>query len=358
MRKYYVDNIRWTTVLLVVLYHVIYVYNGITVGGVGPFYEMQYQDAVQYILYPWFMIILFVVSGMSSRYYMEKHTIKEFIVSRTHKLLVPSTIGLFVFQWILGYFNMQIAGAFETIPNTVPRVVLYIIMIASGIGVLWYIQMLWIFSMGLALVRRFETGKLYHICEKVNPMILVLLGIPVWGAAQILNTPVVAVYRFGIYGCCFLMGYFVFAHEKVIEKLSRYWHILTAVAVLLGIGYVYWYFGENYAVAPVVNSPYSVAYGWITVLAIFAVMKKWADVTSPFAARMTKKSFGLYVFHYLPLAATAYYLKKYTQMPALPSYLITGAAAYAGGFLLYEIVARIPILHWCVLGIKKEKKSV
>lgn len=358
MRKYYVDNIRWTTVLLVVLYHVIYMYNGITAGGAGPFCETQYQDALQYILYPWFMIILFIVSGMSARFYLEKHTIKEFIAGRTRKLLVPSTVGLFVFHWILGYFNMQFAGAFETIPDAIPQVVLYIIMTVSGIGVLWYIQMLWIFSIGLALVRKFETGKLYHICEKANPMMLVLVGIPVWGAAQILNTPVIAVYRFGIYGFCYLLGYFVFAHENVVEKLSRYCCILTAVAVLLGIGYVYCYFGENYAVKPVVNSPYSVAYGWIAVLAIFAVMKKWADGTCPFADWMSKKSFGLYIFHYLPLAAVAYYMKEYTQMPALPSYLITGTAAYAGGWLLYEAVARIPILRWCVLGIKKEKKNV
>lgn len=45
MRKYYVDNIRWITVLLVVLYHVIYMYNGVaTAGVIGPFYEVQYQD--------------------------------------------------------------------------------------------------------------------------------------------------------------------------------------------------------------------------------------------------------------------------------------------------------------------------
>lgn len=172
-----------------------------------------------------------------------------------------------------------------------------------------------------------------------------------------MNTPVIAVYRFGIYGICFLLGYFVFAHEAVMEKLSRYWSILTTVAVVLGAGYVYCYFGENYAVEPVVNSPYSVTYGWIAVLAIFAVMKKWADGTSAFATWMTKKSFGLYVFHYLPLAAVAYYLKKYTQLGGLPSYLISGAAAYAGGWLLYEAVARTPILRWCVLGIKKEKKN-
>ena len=359
MRKHYVDNIRWITVLLVVIYHVIYMYNGVaTAGVIGPFNEVQYQDALQYVLYPWFMMILFVVSGISSRYYMEKHTIKEFLASRTRKLLVPSTIGLFAFQWILGYFNMAISNAFQFMPDTIPGFVMYLIMSISGIGVLWYIQLLWIFSLFLAIIRKFEKGKLYAVCEKTNPIILVLLGVLVWLAAQVGNTPIITVYRFGIYGVSFLLGYFVFAHEKVIEGLSKYWHVLSAAAVALGCGYVYYYFGENYAMEPVVSSPFSVAYGWIAVLAIFAVMKKWGNVRTTFSAWMTKKSFGLYVFHYLPLAAVAYLLNRYTQLAALPSYLLAGVAAFAGGFLLYEVIVRIPVLRWCVLGVKKEKKNV
>ncbi len=359
MRKHYVDNIRWITVVLVVLYHVIYMYNSVlTAGVIGPFEEVQYQDAFQYVLYPWFMVILFIVSGMSSRYYLEQHSIREFLASRTRKLLVPSTIGLFVFQWMLGYLNMSMSGAFEQMSSGVPKAVLYLIMVASGTGVLWYIQMLWIFSVGLALIRRFERGKLYQQCEKVNPLVLLVLGVPVWAFAQILNTPVIVTYRFGIYGFCFLLGYFVFAHESVVERLSKYWQILAVVAVVLACGYVYYYFGQNYAEAPVVNSPFSIVYGWMAILAIFAVMKRWGDGTNAFADWMTKKSFGLYVFHYLALAAAAYWMYRYTGLSALPSYLICGVTAFGGGFLLYEIVSRIPLLRWCVLGIKKRKENV
>ena len=359
MRKHYIDNIRWITVALVVLYHVIYMYNSVlTASVIGPFREVQYQDALQYVLYPWFMVILFVVSGMSSRYYLEQHTIREFLASRTRKLLVPSTIGLFVFQWMLGYLNMAIGGAFEQMASGVPKAFLYVIMAVSGTGVLWYIQMLWIFSVGLALIRRFEKGKLYQFCEKVNPLILIALVVPVWFFAQILNTPIVLVYRFGIYGFCFLLGYFVFAQDAVTERLSKYWLILSVVAVALGCGYVVCYFGQKYAEAPVVNSPFSITYGWMAILAIFAVMKRWGDRTNAFADWMTKKSFGLYVFHYLTLAAVAYWMHKYTKLTALPSYLICAVAAFAGGWLMYEIVSRIPVLRWCVLGIKKEKKNV
>ena len=155
-RRIYLDNIRWITVCIVVIYHVIYMFNGVqTFGVIGPFHEYQFQDAFQYIVYPWFMALLFVVSGMTARYYLENHSTKEFIRDKTRKLLVPSTIGLFVYQWILGYYNMKISGALDSF-REVPGIVRYVIMAISGIGVLWYIQVLWIFSILLLVVRKIE----------------------------------------------------------------------------------------------------------------------------------------------------------------------------------------------------------
>ena len=86
MRKTYLDNIRWITVFIVFVFHVIYMFNGIVTSGVlGPFSEVQYQDIFQYIVYPWFMLLLFVVSGMSARYSLEKRTAKEFIAMATRR---------------------------------------------------------------------------------------------------------------------------------------------------------------------------------------------------------------------------------------------------------------------------------
>ena len=66
-RKLYLDNIRWMTVVLVVIYHVVYMFNGVQPFSViFPFREDQLQDCFQYLVYPWFMALLFVVSGMSA----------------------------------------------------------------------------------------------------------------------------------------------------------------------------------------------------------------------------------------------------------------------------------------------------
>lgn len=359
MRKYYIDNIRSWTIILVVIYHVIYMFNSvITDGVIGPITKANGVDAVQYLLYPWFMVILFIISGMCSKYYLEKHTEKEYIKARTRKLLVPSTIGLLVFGWIQGYYNMAISHAFDNMPTKIPGVVLYLIMCVSGTGVLWTIQVMWILSMVLLLVRKIEKGRLLKLGEKLEIIPVILLGILVWAFAQILNTPIIPVYRFGIYGISFLLGYYVFSHETVTDTLKKYCVPLLISACVLGILYAWRDYGKNYAVVPNVNNPFAVAYCWIMCLAILGCMKKWGNHSNKVSGFLSQKSFGIYVFHYLTLSVCAYCLTTYTNMPGVVIYLFTAVSAFGGAIILYEIISRIPILRWCVLGIKKEKKYV
>lgn len=327
----------------------------ITEGVIGPIISFQGQNFVQYLLYPWFMVILFILSGMSAKFYLDIHSAKEFFRARTRKLLVPSTIGLFAFQWLQGYINMTISNAFLTMPETIPKFAKYFIMSISGTGVLWTIQMMWIFSFLLILVRKLEKGRFVKIGEKANILVIILLGVLIWGAAQILNTPIIPVYRFGIYGLCFLLGYYVFSHDSVILQLEKYCIPLFVVAGILGMAYTIVYYGENYAISPSVNCPLAIAYAWLVCLAIIGGAKRWGDKTNMFTKFMVKKSFGLYVFHYFALSATGYALVKYTDIPGMAIYIITIIAAFAGSFLLYEIVSRIPVIRWCVLGLKKEK---
>ncbi len=359
MRKNYVDNSRTVTIVLVVIYHVIYMFNSITQEGViGPLTKHHELDVIQYLLYPWFMVILFLISGMCSRYYLEKHTVKEYVKARTRKLLVPSTIGLFVFGWIQGYFNMAISHAFDNIPQQIPMPVLYLIMCVTGTGVLWTIQVMWILSMLLLLMRKIEQGRLLKIGERAGIVVLILSGILVWGFAQILNMPVICVYRFGIYGISFVLGYYVFSHEKVTDVLKKYCVPLMISAFVLGIVYVYKNYGTNYAVVPYVNSPLAIFYGWIMCLAVLGCMKRWGNRSNVVLDFLRRKSFGLYVFHYLTLSSCAYYLTSYTRFPAGVVYLLTAIAAFAGALILQEIISRIPILRWCVLGIKEGKNYV
>ncbi len=234
-RKHYIDNIRWITVVIVVIYHVLYMYNGEGIQGVlGKItdLEVQYYDVYQYFVYPWFMLVLFIISGISSRIYLERHTEKEFIRSRTTKLLVPCTIGILVFQWIQGYINMSFGDAFSTMQGT-PKLIVFLIMIVSGIGVLWYIQLLWLFSVLLIPIRKIEKDRLWNLGSKTNIVALILMVVLIHLAAQILNTPIISVYRIGLYLTGFLLGHFVFSHDEVIDVLKKWFPLIAVIALVL-----------------------------------------------------------------------------------------------------------------------------
>ena len=167
MRKHWIDNLRWVTVLLVLFYHVIYFYNNKgVIGGIGGFSEEpQYQDVVMYILYPWFMPLLFILAGVSARYALEKKPAGEWFKSRTRKLLVPSTIGLLFIGAAVGWFNSRMPSVIPDGASAMPELpgaVKYFIWTISGTGPLWFIQDLWLLSAVILLARRLDSKNKFY----------------------------------------------------------------------------------------------------------------------------------------------------------------------------------------------------
>ena len=72
---------------------------------------------------------------------------------------------------------------------------------------------------------------------------------------------------------------------------------------------------------------------------------------------MSSHSWGLYVFHYLGISAVALYIAKPGLAPAWACYLLSLIAGFGLAYLLYEIISRIPVYRWAVLGISKKKKK-
>lgn len=368
MRRHWIDNLRWVTVLLVLLYHVIYFYNNKGVyGGVGGFGEFpeapQYQDVVMYVLYPWFMPLLFMLAGISARYALTRRSGHEWFRSRTRKLLVPSTIGLFVFQWMVGYFNTHVSGT--DILADVSQPFKYFVWSLNGIGPLWFIQMLWLLCLVLLLVKKLDAkDKLWRYCGKANIVTILLLGIVFWLGIQTLITPPATLvpnpktiltslynlYKPLFYLVTFLLGYFVFSHDEVQEKLQKFWIPLMACAVVSGVILVVTTFGENNTTTEYLRSPLNCLYGWLMCLSMMGWFKACFDYTGRYATYMTRSSFGIYVVHYLFIAGIGYIMKFYTELPPVAIYPILTVAVFVLSPLTYEVLRRIPIIKWCVLG--------
>lgn len=364
-RYYFLDNIRWVVVLLVLLYHVFYNYNSLGVfGAIGGFYPNQWQDTICALLNPWFMSLLFIVAGASSRYALQRHNTKEFLRERSHKLLIPSTLGLLAFGWVLGVMNSNIAGA--DIPDTIPLVIKWVIYAISGTAHLWFIQNLFIFSIGLLLVR-----KLIDV-ERVDRW---LSGLKIWGYALIMviffailwissktqiDSPTAAqglinLYRPIYYFVCFIAGYYIFSSEAIHNYLAERAKGLIIIASGAAIYFTIRYYGEDYTLPDVVQSPICALFCWSMVLAMIGAFKRWADNITPFTSYMARSSFGLYIVHMTVCTAICLALKQ-TALPIWSIYTITIGTTFAGSFLLWETLHRIPLVRWCIFGIKAKSK--
>ena len=356
-RKTYLDNIRWATVVLVLVYHAFYYFNAQgALGGFGPFTQVQYQDAILYFVYPWFMVLLFVIAGISARYALQKRSGKEFFKDRTVRLLVPSTLGLFVFYWITGYVNVRISGGWEQMPAELPIFVRYLISAASGIGPLWFAQMLWLFSGLVLLLRKLDKNEKLLGCFRNMGAWGALIFLPlIWVSAQVLNTPVITVYRFGIYGIAYLLGYYVFSHEKLQDSLAQYAVPFSVAAAVLGIVYTWYYFGTNYAGDACLKSVFTAVYLWIAVLAVLGAGKRWFDTESKLCTFMTRRRSGIYMLHCPVMAVICWALRYGLKLPAAPVYLLSIVISFLLTLGLNELISRIPVLRFFALGIGKKK---
>lgn len=360
MRKHWIDNLRWVTVLLVLLYHVIYFYNNKGVfGGIGGFSDgPQYQDVVMYILYPWFMPLLFLLAGISARYALEKHSAKEWFKARTRKLLVPGTIGLLVFHWMVGYFNTAVAAR-EGVFEGVPVIAKYFICAFSGIGPLWFIQLLWFLSAVLLLVRALDReDRFWNWCGKAGIVTIILLGILFWaGEKTLIRNPrpesldgLLNLYKPLFYLIPFLLGYFLFSHDEVQEKVKNAWIPLVICAVISGAVLICTTFGQNNTSPEYLGSPLNCLYGWLACLAMIGWFQAKFDRPGAFAGYMTRSSYGIYIVHYLVIAALGFMMKMYTELQPWAMYIILAVAVFTLSPLIYETIRRIPFIKWAVLG--------
>lgn len=356
-RKYYLDNIRSLTVILVIIYHAFYLFNGVGIptgfaNGVG----FWLYDAICTFVYPWFMVLLFLVAGIAARHSIVKRGKRDFLKERVRRLIVPSTLGLLALHWISGYINIKIGGGFEYIPPAL----IYPISALSGIGPLWFSQTVFIFSLILVVLYNCLKSKMLDkLCERINEFTIVVFFLLIFLGAQILNVPVISVYRFGIYGVSFFLGYLFFYYDRVIDKCLKLLPLTVSCALILAGAYMWLHFGKNYASDEVLKSFVTNAYTWFSILAIIGASQKWLNKTNRLLSYLNKISFGLYILHYLVLTVVGYVLYEY--LPTIPVYakgIILLVLTVIFTPILYWLIERIPLLRYCVLGIKRRKNEI
>ena len=356
-RKHYLDNIRWITLCFVILYHVFYIFNSsgvvsnIGVTGIKEF------DSICVFIYPWIMCLLFVVSGVATKYSLKNKTNKEFIKDRAKRILIPSLIGIFAYGWISGWTTNYYNDIFAGNGNMIPSLIKYIIYSLIGIGPLWYAHVLFVASLLIVLIRKIDKKqKLDNLFNRINLPILILLFLLVWGSSYILNTPVVTVYRWGIYLLMFIFGYYIFSNDSIIERLEKISIPLGIITLIIGIVFTIVNYGSNFGSDEFLNNIFTNIYIWFVILSLFGLAKKYLNFDNKFTKYMNRNNFSFYVLHYTLQIVIAFVLVEYIK---LNNFIFNYVILIIGTIIILpiitEILRKIPLANKLLLGISKKK---
>ena len=130
-RIYFIDNLRWICVWLVVLFHVIDIFNstGVPIHYNAP--GIPQLDLIGYFVYPWFMALLFILAGISAKESLKVRSVREFAGNRFSQLMVPFIAYMAIFAIPTSAFCFSVSGGWADFAS-VPKGVLVIIMLCCG----------------------------------------------------------------------------------------------------------------------------------------------------------------------------------------------------------------------------------
>lgn len=137
----------------------------------------------------------------------------------------------------------------------------------------------------------------------------------------------------------------------VISMLKQYAVLYFIIAVGLGVVEVWYFFGQNYASDACLQHPLTNLYLWMMILAVLGCAQRWLNFSNSLTKYLKKRSFALYVFHYPLLITAAYLITTYADLPMAVVYLILPPFTFAAPIIFYEIINRIPVIRYLLLGI-------
>ena len=348
MRKLFLDNIRTIVILLLFPYHTFMIWNNFG----AKFYIWDGNNNILSTLLifvsTWLMPILFVITGMSARYSLEKRNSKEFIKERIKRVFIPFISGLILlipFQTLYArkfFFNYN-GGILENL--------CYFFTHFSDLngydgmftfGHLWFLLYLLIITLITFLViKKLPFNKVNSKINKVHIISIILLFIPIF-----------IFYSFGNFGgkslgkymFLYLLGYYLFS-DDFIEQLVKHKVIILSLFSVSQILLVILYFKYRYYGDLLVNFV-----GWLGILSFVIVGKLFLNKENKLTNYFKTASFPIYILHQTFLIIIAYYVLMLMDNIALQiNIIIFGSLILT--IMIYEIMRRIPILK-NMIGVK------
>lgn len=346
MRKHYIDNLRWLILLILIPYHAAQAWN---TWGEPNYILFEGNRAISSIIVffsPYFMPLLFVLAGISTKFALQKRTKKEYLIERVHRLLVPLLFGTIFFMPVMTYLADSFHGSYQG--GFWAHYVVFFTKLTDwtgadggfSLGQFWFLLYLMIISMaGVCVITLLN--KIPVKLRKTIPFKMVLVfGLPLPLLSELLS---IGGKSFVEYTYLFLIGYYVLADEEVVDKAEKNSLLLLGVGLIATILNVYLFIWSDVELV-FLNLITKCVSEWIMIIAFIGLAKRNLNFEGKISNYMNKRSFLFYIYHFIWVVLFQYILYGFVGNKTIVLYTGPVLFAYLMTAICCEISIRVPVL--------------
>ena len=324
-RVNYIDNLRWITVSLLVLYHTAMAYNTWGEANYIFFEEVKPIASVVTFISPWFMPLMFLLAGVASSYSLRKRGYGAFLRERLVRLGIPLLLGILVLTPILSYVadvthNGYTGGFLNHYGIFFTRFT-----DLTGYDGGFTMAHLWFLAV-LILISVLSVGilRLVRLSKVILGILLSILAIATFDL------------RFGgkpliLYLCVYLLGYYIFSDREFVDRLSRFkWIFVLAFLAFSITNVTLFIYVQGYET---LNTICNYAAFATAIPALVSLGHDHLDFRNRFTAFNAKISYTFYILHF-PVVVLCQYAFWVMGMDHILGFLLTVVISYPLTFVL------------------------
>ncbi|GKU24918.1 acyltransferase family protein [Clostridium folliculivorans] len=359
MRKHYIDWLRNICILFLFPFHTARIFDGNEANYVQGTPHLFTTNLV--VLSFWFMPLMFLIAGMSSKFSLSSRTNKQYIKERFLRLFVPLFVGILIVMPPQGYIAMKFHYNYnDSFFNYLEKFFSDFSDLSGYFGSftpgpLWFIIFLFIISIfTLPLMRSIlKSDKVKNQLIKLfsHPLKITIMGLAI---TIISILPSIGGKNIFVYGLIFIAGFILTLDEKIcemIEKYRLYYLIVTiigSITMLIEIYTVGWL--DGFSTLGIIFSLIYYFTIWISLLACIGYGKKYLNFKAGFLSYFSKAAFPIYIMHQTYLVIIGYFILKSVNIFLL-QYISIILLTFMICLITYELIKRFRLTKF-LFGIK------
>ena len=207
-------------------------------------------------------------------------------------------------------------------------------------GQFWFL--LYLFVISIVAVGIIAMQKKHISKTKYEPpfWLVILLGAPLPLLSEVLS---IGGKSLAEYLYIFLVGYYVFSKDGIIDKTVKYRCILLFIGLSASIINVYLFIWSE-TKYPLLNTISKFADEWFMLPALMGIGKKHLDLTGRISGYMSRISFSFFSFHFVWVVLFQYIISNVSVTNTVTLYFIPVLSAYLLTFICCGITLRVPLM--------------